>query len=315
MSVTSGSISAGPDGLVAVLLAGGRGTRLGDLTAQQSKPAVNFLDGRRIVDFVMANALRSGIDPLLVCTQWKPDTLVSHLEDNWSAGFPRGLAIRDGAAMAPATGYLGTAHAVACNAAEIDASGARQVLVLAADHIYDMDYREMLAAHRAMGLPVTVATLPVAREEARSFGVFETRGPCHALRFLEKPDDPPPMYGHPDRAMISMGIYVFDWAWLREALGCGARPLAVPPLDFGHDLLPFAVERGEVGVHCFARKDSSEPPYWRDVGTTKALAEARADFARKAAPFALPRFPSAARRQPVASLQDRACTVPPHLSV
>lgn len=287
-------ISAGPDGLVAVLLAGGRGSRLGDLTARQSKPAVEFTGGRRIVDFVMGNALQSGIDPMIVCTQWQPDTLVAHLRARWAAGFARGLVFRDGPDVAQSGGYLGTAHAVACNAAELDAAGAREVLVLAADHIYAMDYRELVAAHRAVGLPVTVAALPVAREAARSFGVFETRGPCHAMRFLEKPDDPPAMFGNPDRALISMGIYVFDWAWLRDVIGPDATGSDQAPLDFGNDLLPRAVERGEVGVFCFSTPGVEEPPYWRDVGTVSALTAARADLAGNNPPIPLPTYPIAA---------------------
>lgn len=285
-------ISAGPEGLVAVLLAGGRGTRLGDLTERQSKPAVEFAGGRRIVDFVMDNALHSGIGSMLVCTQWQPETLVAHLRSYWAAGFARGLVFRDGANVAPAGGYLGTAHAVACNAAELDAAAARDVLVLSADHIYAMDYREMVAVHRSVGLPVTVAALPVDRNAARSFGVFETQGPCHAVRFLEKPDQPPAMFGNPDRALISMGIYIFDWAWLRETMGCGATAVSDPPADFGHDLLPKAVERGEVGVYCFSTPGLDETPYWRDVGTVSALVEARADLSGHKPPIPLPVFPA-----------------------
>lgn len=288
-------ISAGPDGLVAVLLAGGRGTRLGDLTLRQSKPAVDFAGGVRIVDFVMANAVHSHIDPMLVCTQWQPESLIAHLKAHWATGFARGLVVRDAAQVAPSCGYQGTAHALACNAAELDAAGTREVLVLAADHIYEMDYRQMVAAHRSVGLPVTVAALPVARDAARSFGVFETRGPCHALRFVEKPDDPPAMFGHPDRSLISMGIYLFDWAWLREAVGCGAVVFNDPPMDFGHDILPQAVERGEVNVFCFGTPVADAAPYWRDVGTVSALTDARADLTGSNPSIPLPAYPATTR--------------------
>lgn len=287
------TISAGSDGLVAVLLAGGKGTRLGHLTTHESKPAVEFTGGRRIVDFVMGNALRSEIQSILVCTQWQPETLISHLRAHWASAFARGLVFRDGSQVAQPEGYLGTAHAVAANAVELDAAGAREVLVLAADHVYAMDYRDMIAEHRAVGLPVTVAVLPVARETARSFGVFETNGPCHAVRFLEKPDDPPPMFGDPGRSLISMGIYMFDWAWLREMIRSDTSPASQLSLDFGKDLLPTAVSRGEVGVFCFRTPGMVEPPYWRDVGTISALTAARADLTGSNPPIPLPTFPSA----------------------
>jgi glucose-1-phosphate adenylyltransferase len=274
---------AGEDGLVAVLLAGGRGTRLGALTQAEAKPAIPFLGDIRIVDFVMDNAHRSSINTMLVCTQWCPDTLVSHLRSHWQSGFPGGLFFRDGLSLSGPGGYRGTAHAVACNANELDAANTRQLLVLAGDHIYDMNYQEMLAAHRREGLPVTVATLPVPLDEARGFGVFQTDGPCRARHFVEKPLHPPAMYGRPDRALASMGIYVFDWDWLRPILSHPGMD------DFGMDILPGAVDRGEVGVWCFARGD--EPGYWRDVGTPAALDAARADLKRPDRPIGLPRFP------------------------
>jgi glucose-1-phosphate adenylyltransferase len=278
-------IKAGPDGVVGVLLAGGQGTRLGALTAHEAKPAVPFVQGRRIVDFVMANAHLSGIDSMLVCTQWHPETLVDHVTTHWAVGFAGGLAFRDGAAFG---GYHGTAHAVACNAAELDAAGPREVIVLAADHIYRMNYRDMIAAHRRIGAPVTVGAIPVPRDEARSFGVFETDGPCHARHFFEKPLEPPPMFGSPDNALASMGIYVFNWAWLRSRL-CNEGQ---PPLDFGNDILPGAVDRGEVAVYCFTNHGSTNAPYWRDVGTIAALDAARADFDGADPPFVLPALPA-----------------------
>lgn len=286
------TIKVGPDGLVAVLLAGGQGTRLRPLTATEAKPAVPFGDGRRIVDFTMSNAYRSKISSMLVCTQWHPQTLVAHLDRNWRAGFSHGLVCRDGNLLAAPAGYLGSAHAVACNATELEAAGTRELLVLAGDHVYDMDYRKMIAAHRAVGLPVTVAALPVPRTEASGFGVFETEGHCHVRRFLEKPADPPAMYGDGNRALVSMGIYVFDWFWLRQVLGCDRPGDATLPLDFGHDILPAAVTRGEVSLYCFMDTATGPAPYWRDVGTLRTLEHARADFFADTPPFGLPQFPA-----------------------
>jgi glucose-1-phosphate adenylyltransferase len=283
------SINALPKGVACVLLAGGKGTRLGDLTAREAKPALTFINGVRIVDFVMQNALYSGVDPLLVCTQWHPSTMIEHLRQNWLSRFSRGIVFRDGSEVGGADGYLGTAHAVACNAAELDAAGTQQLLVLAADHIYQMDYRELLTAHRTIGLPVTVAAVPVLLEDASRFGVFETDGPCHVRRFLEKPADPPPMFNDPKRSLASMGIYVFDWAWLREVLGKGETDVSNPPLDFGKDVLPQATKQHAVGLFCFAAEVATRPHYWRDVGTVTELEAARADFScAETRPFALP---------------------------
>lgn len=285
------TLAAGPDGLVAVLLAGGKGSRLGPLTRAEAKPAVPFAEGFLIVDFAMHNAYRSNISSMLVCTQWYPTNLVEHLERNWRAGFSHGLFYRDGNRLAAPEGYRGTAHAVACNAPELEAAGTRELLVVAGDHVYDMDYRKMITAHRSVGLPVTVAALPVPRSDASGFGVFKTEGPCHARQFWEKPVDPPAMHGYPDLALISMGIYVFDWLWLRHVLGCDSLEDAKRPLDFGHDVLPAAVVRGEVSVYCFMEPALGPTPYWRDVGTLDALKNARNDFSMETRPFDLPVFP------------------------
>lgn len=301
-------IECGPDGLATLLLAGGQGKRLGPLTLTEAKPAVPFRDGRRIVDFVMANAVRSGIDPLLVCTQWYPETLTAHLCRHWSGAFRRGLQFRYGPDLAGPDGYLGTAHAVACNAAELDRASAREVLILAGDHVYDMDYRKLLATHRRSGRPATVCALPVPLAEARSFGIFQVDADQRVLGFAEKPLDPPPMQQQPSCALASMGIYVFDWPWLRERLGLGRTAVPVPPLDFGQHLLPAAVAAGEVGTFIPA-----EPTYWRDVGTPEALAAARADFAGPVLPFALPDYPASACAVPPAAQAEGPGTGPTRL--
>lgn len=281
-----------PDGLVTILLAGGQGTRLGALTVSEAKPAVPFREGRRIVDFVMANCVRSGLETLMVCTQWFPETLVQHLSRHWAAAFPRGLMFRYGPDLAGPGGYAGTAHAVFCNAEELDRMGAREVLILAGDHIYDMDYRRLVAAHRSAGLPVTVSALPVPLDEARDFGVFEAADSSQVLSFVEKPALPRAIANDPTHALASMGIYVFDWAWLREKLGKGATRVPIIPTDFGRDVLPLAVEAGEVGIFNPILPGQPKTAYWRDVGTTVALAAARADFSGAARPFPLPEFPS-----------------------
>lgn len=287
VTATASKIKAGQDGVIAVLLAGGRGTRLGALTASESKPAVTFLGDLRIVDFVMANALASGITSMTVCTQWAPTGLVHHLQAHWSTEFRDGITFRFGPDVVGEAGYEGTAHAVASLADEFDAAGVKDLLVLSADHVYQMDYRDLLTSHRATGKPMTVASLPVPLSEATGFGVFEVEGACHAKRFVEKPKKPPAMAEDPDRALASMGIYVAQWNWLRTILN--ATPM---PMDFGNDVLPRAVEVGDVGVFCFADPNPKKTPYWRDVGTVDALENARRDFETPKRPFNLPILPN-----------------------
>ena len=282
-SPTASKIKAGQNGVVAVLLAGGRGTRLGALTASESKPAVPFLGDLRIVDFVMANAVASGVTSMTVCTQWAPTGLVNHLQAHWSDAFCDGLTYRYGPDVAGPLGYEGTAHVIASLADEFDAAGAKDLLVLSADHIYQMDYRDLIASHRNSGKAMTVASLPVPLSEATGFGVFDVEGACHAKRFIEKPTNPPAMAEMPDRALASMGIYVTRWAWLRGLLR--ESPM---PMDFGHDVLPKAVTAGDVGVYCFSHADPTLTPYWRDVGTVDALENARRDFENTVQPFRLP---------------------------
>lgn len=287
LTVTASKIKSGHDGVVAVLLAGGRGTRLGALTARESKPAVPFLGELRIVDFVMANALASGITSMTVCTQWAPTGLVHHLQSHWAPQFRDGLTFRYGPDVVGEPGFEGTAHAVASLAEEFDAAGVKDLLVLSADHVYQMDYRNLVTSHRQSGKPMTVASLPVPLSEATGFGVFEVEGACHAKRFVEKPKKPPAMAEAPDRALASMGIYVAQWSWLRSILN--ASPM---PLDFGNDVLPKAVEGGDVGVFCFADPNPKKTPYWRDVGTVDALESARRDFETPKRPFSLPILPN-----------------------
>lgn len=264
------SVTQGPPlDVAALLLAGGKGTRLEDLTASDSKPAVPFAGTNRIVDFAMANAVRSGVRRMLVATQYAPRSLHHHLPTRWGQFFPQaGLILRDGRER-----YLGTADAARQTWPEIEAMGGDQVLILAADHVYDMDYGALLAAHRASGAAVTVAVDTVPRAEARGFGVMQADDRGRILSFLEKPADPPGMIGQPDRAMVSMGIYVFDRTWLREALF--DRP--VEALDFGHDVIPDAVARGMAAVWQLPAGPSGDA-YWRDVGTLDALRRAQLDF-------------------------------------
>ncbi|MDQ1899343.1 sugar phosphate nucleotidyltransferase [Paracoccus sp. WLY502] len=263
-----------------VLLAGGKGSRLHDLTAAESKPAVHFAGRNRIIDFAMANVVRSGLDRLLVATQFCPATLHHHLPARWGGHFTEGAMILcDGHNR-----YLGTADAVRHNWAQIDDWGADQVLVLAADHIYDMDYAALIAAHRASGAAVTVAVDVVPLSQASSFGVMQADATGRIRSFLETPPHPPAMPGEPDRAMVSMGIYVFETDWLRDAL----FGRDIESLDFGHEVIPAAVAQGLAMAYRLPPGPSGQA-YWRDVGTLDALRQSHLDFLGQQ-PVRLPRI-------------------------
>lgn len=263
-----------------VLLAGGKGSRLHDLTAAESKPAVHFAGRNRIIDFAMANVVRSGLDRLLVATQFCPATLHHHLPARWGGHFTEGAMILcDGHNR-----YLGTADAVRHNWAQIDDWGADQVLVLAADHIYDMDYAALIAAHRASGAAVTVAVDVVPLSQASSFGVMQADTAGRIRSFLEKPAHPPAIPGEPDRAMVSMGIYVFETDWLRDAL----FGRDIESLDFGHEVILAAVSQGLATSYRLPAGPSGQA-YWRDVGTIDALRQSHLDFLGQQ-PVRLPRI-------------------------
>lgn len=275
-----------PD-VLTILLAGGKGTRLHELTRTECKPAIHFAGPRRIVDFAMANAVRSGLDRMLVATQFAPATLTRHLWEHWAMAFDcgKGLLLRHGPTLAGTEGYLGTADAVTGNLALIDSLGPTDVLILAADHIYGMDYGPLLDAHRASGAAVTVAAKIVPRAGASEFGVFLTDATGRATTFLEKPADPPGLPDDPARALASMGIYACRWDWLRDTLRRDARD-TLSSHDFGHDILPAAVAAGEALVWRFSTPDA--PPYWRDVGTLDAFRVTQLDFLQPTPPCALP---------------------------
>ena len=262
-----------------ILLAGGKGTRLHELTAAESKPAVHFAGRNRIVDFAMANIVRSGLDRLVVATQFAPATLHDHLPARWDGHFASGaMILKDGRDT-----YLGTADAVRHNWAQVEDWGSDQVLVVAADHIYDMDYAPLIAAHKASGAAVTVAVDVVPVTAASGFGVMQTDTSGRILSFLEKPAHPPAIPGDPDHAMVSMGIYVFEADWLRDKLF--GRDIA--SLDFGHEVIPAAVAQGLAMSYRLPAGPSGHT-YWRDVGTLESLRLSHLDFVGQQ-PARLPR--------------------------
>ncbi|HEX4635139.1 MAG TPA: glucose-1-phosphate adenylyltransferase [Rhizomicrobium sp.] len=270
---------------MAYVLAGGRGSRLADLTAKRAKPAVYFGGKARIIDFALSNALNSGIRRIGVATQYKAHSLIRHLQQGWNFFRPERNESFD---ILPASQrvsetqwYEGTADAVYQNIDIIQSYGPEYMVILAGDHIYKMDYEVMLNQHCEQGADVTIACLEVPRMEATAFGVMAVDQHHRVIAFVEKPADPPAMPGHPDRALVSMGVYVFRTAFLIEQL---RRDAATPASarDFGKDIIPFLVKNGKAVAHRFSqscvRAEGEEHAYWRDVGTVDAYWAANIDL-------------------------------------
>ena len=216
-----------------------------------------------MVDFTLANAVRSGLLRLIVTTQYRPETLEAHLERRWVPLFPKAeLLISDGAAVCGAGGYGGTADAVAANRTLIEAAASDALLVLSGDHIYQIDYSALIAAHRALGAMVTLAVHRVPVDQASAFGVVHRAPEGKITEFEEKPARPVADPGLPGQALVSMGVYVFDRAWLRCQL-----PKGRSQLDFGHDILPAAVAAGLAAADMLPALQGQSDPYWRDVRT------------------------------------------------
>jgi len=269
----------------AVVLAGGRGTRLGPLTDGRSKPSVPFAGKLKIIDFALSNCVNSGIRRIGVLTQYKAQSLIRHIERGWgflAASLGEFIDVVPAQQQQGERWYCGTADAVWQNIELIREAEPRHVLILGGDHIYKMDYSVMLAEHVARGAPVTVACIDVPMHEAREFGVMAIDDHGRVLAFEEKPGLPVAIPGRPDHALASMGIYVFDTEVLLQEL---ERDDADPASshDFGKDILPALVRRGMVHAHQFA--DScvnivDGRPYWRDVGTVDAYWAANMDLTR-----------------------------------
>ncbi|MGH7085972.1 MAG: glucose-1-phosphate adenylyltransferase [Acetobacteraceae bacterium] len=270
---------------MAYVLAGGRGSRLMELTAKRAKPAVFFGGKSRIIDFCLSNALNSGIRRIAVATQYKAHSLIRHLNRGWT--FLR-VERNESFDILPASQrvaedrwYLGTADAVAQNIDIIESYDPKFIVVLAGDHVYKMDYEAMLYQHIDQEADVTIGCIEVPRLEASGFGVMHVDDDDRILAFIEKPKDPPAMPGKPDRALASMGIYVFETRFLIDQL---RRDTADPNSshDFGKDLIPYLVRHGKAVAHPFSRScvrsADEQTPYWRDVGTVDSYWAANIDL-------------------------------------
>jgi len=270
---------------MAFVLAGGRGSRLKELTDTRAKPAVYFGGKARIIDFALSNALNSGIRKMAIATQYKAHSLIRHCQRGWSFFRAERNEYLD---ILPASQrvsenkwYLGTADAVTQNIDIVDSYGIKYVIVLAGDHVYKMDYEIMLHQHVESGADVTIGCLTVPRMEATAFGVMAVDKAMRVTRFLEKPADPPAIPGDPEHALASMGIYVFNWDFLRDLLIRDAED-SNSSHDFGNDLIPGIVRNGKAMAHRFAESCVTSgletEPYWRDVGTIDAFWQANIDL-------------------------------------
>jgi glucose-1-phosphate adenylyltransferase len=270
---------------MAYVLAGGRGSRLMELTDNRAKPAVYFGGVSRIIDFALSNAINSGIRRIGVATQYKAHSLIRHMQRAWNFLRPERNESFDilpaSQRVSESQWYEGTADAVFQNIDIIASHAPRYMVILAGDHVYKMDYELMLRQHVDSGADVTVGCLVVPRLEAVGFGVMHVDAKDAITAFIEKPADPPAIPGDPDHALASMGIYVFNTDFLFDQL---RRDAADPHSnrDFGADIIPYIVKHGKAIAHRFTssciRAAEEIEEYWRDVGTLDAYFEANLDL-------------------------------------
>ncbi len=269
---------------MAFVLAGGRGSRLQELTDRRVKPAVYFGGKTRIIDFALSNAMNSGIRRMAVATQYKAHSLIRHCQRGWNFFRAERNEFLDilpaSQRMDENSWYRGTADAVTQNIDIVDSYDVDYVIILAGDHIYKMDYEIMLRQHVETQADVTIGCLTVPRMDATAFGVMATDATGRITSFLEKPKDPPATPEDPSLALASMGIYVFNWKFLRELL-LKDNDDPNSSHDFGNDLIPEIVKNGKAMAHRFDEscvRDEGAPAYWKDVGTVDAFWEANIDL-------------------------------------
>jgi glucose-1-phosphate adenylyltransferase len=258
---------------IALILAGGRGSRLKDMTDWRAKPAVPFGGKFRIIDFPLSNCINSDIRKIGVLTQYKADSLIRHIQQGW--GFLRG-EFGEYVDLMPAqqrhdedSWYQGTADAIYQNIDILRARNPEFVLVLAGDHIYKMDYSVMLADHVANKADLTIGCIEVSLEDAKAFGVMHVDENRRVKAFVEKPENPPVMPGRENTALASMGIYIFNAGFLFEQLIKDADTKG-SSRDFGKDIIPSVIEKYRVNAYPFLDLQSGQQSYWRDVGTIDA---------------------------------------------
>ena len=267
-------------GTLAVVMAGGRGERLKQLTAHRAKPAAPFGGKFRIIDFVLSNCVNSGIRQIAVLTQYKAQSLIEHVQRGW--GYLRGefgefVDVIPAQQQVGPHWYRGTADAVYQNLDYLRKHGPKHVLVLAGDHIYTMDYGPMIAYHVEKNAAITIGVVEVPRDRAREFGVLSMTEWNRVTKFSEKPLEPEPIPGRPDVALASMGIYVFNAELLEQLLVADAAR-EDSQRDFGKNIIPDAIAQLQVFAYAFQDVRTRAQAYWRDVGTLDAYYEANMEL-------------------------------------
>ncbi len=272
---------------LAIVLAGGRGSRLKQLTDLRSKPAIPIAGKFKIIDFPLSNCINSGIRRIAVVTQYRSHTLNQHVQRGWNflqSDFNEFIELWPAQQQtADESWYQGTADAVYQNLSMIGDVDPDYILVLAGDHVYKQDYSLMLREHIKKGADISVACIEVAAEEAKEFGVIGVDDDENIITFVEKPDNPPTIPGKPGRSMASMGIYIFKAEMLSEGLAVDAFNTHSTH-DFGKDIIPSSIGKHKIVAHPFQRSciknENYEEPYWRDVGTLTAFWEANMDLTK-----------------------------------
>jgi len=278
--MTQADISQATRQTISVILAGGRGKRLMDLTSLYSKPGLDFGGKYRVIDFTLSNCVNSGFRKIEVLTQYNSHRLLEHLQFAWTFLSAR---LEEFVHVLPAQQsldrdlwYSGTADAVYQNIENFREHQPENIMILAGDHVYKMDYGIFMEDHLNSNAELTIACLEVPKDWAAGFGVVQVDEEGRIIDFVEKPEDPPTIPGKPDRCLVSMGIYLFKAEFLyRELLRDAENPHSTH--DFGKDLIPYVVPRARVYAHSFEKsaiKNLDKPSYWRDVGTVEAYWEA-----------------------------------------
>jgi len=268
-------------GVLTVILAGGKGTRLEPLTRDRAKPAVPFGGLYRIIDFTLSNCINSGLRQVVVVTQFKSRSLDRHIRAGWgflSTELGESVEVLPPQQRIDETWYKGTADAIYQNIYSLERSDAELTLILAGDHIYKMDYGGMIQAHRDRRADVTIGCIPVPLSEVRHFGIMQVGEDDRVLAFQEKPQTADHMPGDPKHALGSMGIYVFNTRLMFELL-CQDAANPSSHHDFGRDIIPGMIDSGQrVFAYRFRDENRKAVPYWRDVGTLDAYYQANMDL-------------------------------------
>jgi glucose-1-phosphate adenylyltransferase len=268
----------------ALILAGGQGERLQPLTISRPKPAVSFGGSFRIIDFTLSNCFYSGVSRVSLLTQYRCEELHRYIKHSWSErwnGNGRGPLL----CLPPVSGkrYRGTADAVFRNMELLEADSSEFVLILSGDHIYQMDYRNLLSDHIEKNADVSIASVEHPLKEASDFGIVEVDDDCRVTGFSEKPANPKPLPCRPSMALVSMGVYVFTKRVLEEALRTHCE--SGVGYDFGHDIIPSLIVSGRTYAYDFRDESANSPRYWRDIGTIDAYYQASMDLMGPAVRF------------------------------